>query len=168
MWGNFLAVLYSLSFLIYIVWSKMSMGEKSGLLKKTMSFIHLKPMRKKYSPFVLMGTSFYVGLIVFTPLSLMENLGWFGPHVVTPSSFTLTPILGVLYMAILSSIVAYLGFQWALEYVTVRDSALMGYLQPILVLPFAYIMLSEVPTPATLINSVVIALGVIVAEIRKS
>jgi drug/metabolite transporter (DMT)-like permease len=168
LWGNILALLYNFCFLLYIVWSKMSMGEKSPLLKKALHFIHLKPMGKKYSPFILMGTTFYVGLLTFIPLALLENLGLFGPITLNATSFNISSIFGLLYMAVLSSIVAYLGFEWALHYVTVQDSAIFSYLQPILTVPAAFILLAEVPTTAALVSAAIIGLGVIVAEAKKS
>ncbi|EKE00406.1 MAG: hypothetical protein ACD_22C00030G0010, partial [uncultured bacterium] len=73
LWGNILAVAYTLTFLIYVIWSKMSMGERSTLFKKTLSFIHIRPMHQKYSPFILTVTSFYVGLITLVPFALFEQ-----------------------------------------------------------------------------------------------
>lgn len=168
MWGNFLALLYNFFFLLYIIWSKMSMGEKSPLFKKTLKFMHLKPMGKKYSPFILMSTTFYVGLLSFIPLAIMENLGVFGPQAIQAVDLNLTSILGLLYMALLSSIAAYLGFEWALHHVTVRDSSIFGYLQPVLTVPAAFLLLSEVPTTAAVVSAAIIGLGVVVAEAKKS
>lgn len=71
-------------------------------------------------------------------------------------------------MALLSSIAAYLGFEWALHHVTVRDSSIFGYLQPVLTVPAAFLLLSEVPTTAAVVSAAIIGLGVVVAEAKKS
>jgi drug/metabolite transporter (DMT)-like permease len=168
MFGNFFAVLYNVAFLLYIIWSKMSMGQNSKPLKKTLSFIHLKPMKGSYSPFLLSGTSFFVGLATFIPLALAENSGLFGETFFRPGDLTTSNVLGILFLSLLSSIAAYMLFQWALAHANVGDSAIFGYLQPVLTLPFAYLMLSEVPTVYSITGSAVIAVGVVIAELSKS
>ena len=168
LWGNFLVIVYNFSFLIYIIWSKISLGQTSPIIKKSLHFIHLKPMRKNYSTFLMIGTSFYVGLATMIPLALAENLGLFGPINLDIANLPPGPILGVLYMSLLSSIVAYMLFDWALNTHSMGDTAIYSYLAPIFTLPFAYVMISEIPTKFALIGSAVIAIGVIIAEHKKS
>ena len=74
-------------------------------------------------------------------------------------------IAGLLYMAVFSSIIAYFAFQYSLDNVTVSDTALMAYTQPLMTLPFAWILLKELPTTWMLISCIVIFLGVLIAEI---
>lgn len=164
--GNGLILIYNITWVIFIVWSKFSLsGEKSKLMTKNLSFIHLKQMSKEYSPTLLTTISLYVGLITITPLALLENMGLLGRL----SSFDIFSIdgrgiLGILYMAIGSSTVAYMIYQWSLKYVTVSDTAFFGYLAPIVTLPFSYLFLGEVPNQFMLIGSLVIAVGVVIAE----
>jgi len=168
LWGNILVMVYNFSFLLYVVWSKISLGQTSSIIKKSLHFIHLRPMRKKYSAFLMIGTSFYVGLATMIPLALVENLGLFGPTTHAPIELSLVPVLGILYMAILSSIVAYMLFEWALNTSSMGDTAIYSYLAPLFTLPFAYVMLSEVPTKFALVGSAIIAAGVIIAESKKT
>lgn len=164
--GNSLILMYNVTWVLFIVWSKFSLtGEKTKLMKKALSFMHLKQMSKEYSPTLLTAVSLYVGLITIMPLALLENIGLLGRL----SSFDILSIdwrgvLGILYMAIGSSIVAYMIYQWSLKYVTVSDTAFFGYLSPIVTLPFAYIFLGEVPNRFMFIGSLVIAFGVVIAE----
>jgi drug/metabolite transporter (DMT)-like permease len=164
--GNSLILLYNVTWVIYIVWSKFSLsGEKSKLMKRGLSFIHLKKMTREYSSTFLTAISLYVGLITILPLALLENLGLLGKV----SSFDMFAIdgrgiLGILYMAVGSSIVAYMVYHWSLKYVTVSDTAFFGYLSPIVTLPFSYLFLGEVPNQFMFIGSMVIALGVVIAE----
>lgn len=168
MLGNFFIILYSLSFLLYIIWSKISLGINSDNTKRTLRFIHIKTMRRHYSPLLLMSLSFYVGLVSFIPLSIMELMGWFGPVSFNLSQLHLTPVLGILYMSVLSSIVAYYLFEWGLTKVAVKDTAIFSYLQPVFALPFAYALLGEVPNQYMLLGAAIIALGVLIAEDHKS
>lgn len=164
--GNGLILLYNITWVIFIVWSKFSLsGEESKLMRKTLSFIHLRKMTKEYSPSLLTSMSLYVGLITVMPLALLENMGLLGKIL----SFDILSIdgrgiLGILYMAIGSSIIAYMIYQWSLKYVTVSDTAFFGYLSPIVTLPFSYMFLGEVPNRFMFIGSLVIAAGVVMAE----
>ncbi|HSX39169.1 MAG TPA: DMT family transporter [Candidatus Saccharimonadales bacterium] len=167
-WGNILVVLYSLAFLVYIIWAKISLGQSNGIIKKTLHFIHLKPMHRQYPATLITATTFYVALAVFIPLALLENLGVFGPVNFMVQNLTLVPILGILYMALLSSIVAYMLFEWALKVSTIGDSAIFTYLSPIMTIPFAYLLLGEKLTAISLAGSLIIALGVVIAERRKT
>ena len=164
--GNFLILLYNITWVLYIIWSKLSLTtERSALLKKTLSFVHLKPMRKNYSAVLLTALALFIGLLTITPLAIMENLGYFG----TVAGFDILSIqpvglIGLFYMSVLSSIVAYMVYQWSLEYVKVSDTAFFGYLAPIFTLPVSYFLLGETPTWLMLFGGVSIAIGVYIAE----
>jgi len=163
--GNFLVFLYNITWVIFIVWSKFSMGEeRSSLLKKALSFIQLKPMKKEYSSTFLTALSLYVGLATVTPLAFLENTGYIGNN--PPFDiFSIKPIgiIGLLYMAICSSIIAYMLYQWSLKYVKVSDTAFFGYLAPILTLPFSYVILGELPTKSMVIGAIIIGIGVYIS-----
>lgn len=167
LFGNLLILLYNITWVIYIIWSKFSIGnESSSILKKTLSFVHLKPMKKNYSATLLTATALLVGLITVTPLALLENMDLLGRAVIPFDILAIKPvgILGLLYMSVLSSVVAYSIYQWSLEYVTVSDTAFFGYMAPIITLPVSYILLGESLSWPMLVGALVIALGVIIAE----
>lgn len=164
--GNLLAIVYNLAWITFILFSKMAMGEKSQELKKDLKFLHIKPMTKTYSSTLITSLSFYVGLITILPFSIMEFLN-------PINNFNISTIgslgwFGILYMAIMSSIVAYMVYDYGLKYVKVSDSALHGYLQPIFTLPFAYFLVGEIPNQFMLIGGTIIFIGVVIAEARKS
>ena len=165
--GNFLTIIYSLSFVLYMVWSKFVFGETSKHVRDAFKLLHMKSMKKKYSPSLLTAFSFYVGLLTTIPLAIMEQFGFLGAIPFSYSNLSLTPVLGILYMAIFSSIVAYNLFEWGLTKVEVKDTAIFKYLDPIFALPFAFILLGEVPTPYMLIGGTLIALGVMIAEYKR-
>ena len=162
--GNVLALIYNLTWVTYVIWSKMSMGENSGLLKKTLSFIHIKPMSKKYSPSLIVAISMYVGLLSMVPLALLESSGFLGQVNFDLLSLDTRGIAGLLYMAIFSSIAAYFLNQWALENGRVSEAAIFGYLGPVFAFPTAYFLLGETPTKFLLVGATIITAGVIIAE----
>jgi drug/metabolite transporter (DMT)-like permease len=164
-WGNFLIFLNNITFLVYIIWSKISMGVETKIIKTTLHFIHLKPMKGRYSAGLLSALTFYVGLLSMIPLAIFENLGVFGPVYYDLTQLPADAILGLLYMAIFSSIVAYSLFEWSLKGIGVSDTAIMGYLSSLFGIPFAYLMLGEVPTLYSMAGALIIALGVIIAEV---
>jgi drug/metabolite transporter (DMT)-like permease len=162
--GNLLAFLYNLTWVLYIIWAKMSMGERSKLLKKTLSFIHLKPMTKPYPPTLVIALSLYVGLLTLIPFAFMESAGIIGHSTVNILNIDPKGIAGLLYMSLISTGVAYMLYQWALENGRVSDSAIYGYVGPIFTFPVAYMLLGELPDKFLLIGCVIIAIGVYIAE----
>jgi drug/metabolite transporter (DMT)-like permease len=166
--GNLMIVAYNLAFLLYIIWSKISMGQNTRNVKRTLKILHMKPMIKKYSPILLMSISFYVGLVSFIPMSLLEQAGYFGPVNFSITDVTLVPTMGILYMALLSSIIAYYAFEWGLTKIEIKESAIFSYLQPVFALPFAFVLLGELPNQYMIIGSIIIALGIIIAESKRS
>ncbi len=167
LYGNGLILLYNGAFTAYLLWTKMVMGEKSITLTDSLKHLKIKPMHKKYPPLLITSITFYAALIVIIPLAFMEHLGIIHTSELVGFTFTTSSILGLLYMAIFSSIVAYFAFQWALNISTVGESAILSYVTPLLTLPFSYLLLAEIPTKINLIGSIIIAVGVVIAEYHR-
>lgn len=168
LFGNLMIILYSLSFLLYLIWSKITLGINSDETKRTLKIIHMKPMKKHYSPALLATLTFYVGLFTVIPMFLFESAGYFGTYMFSFHTISTGAVLGILYMAIFSSIAAFFLFEWGLTKVEVKDTALFSYLQPVFTLPFAYVLLDEIPNRYMLLGSSIIALGVLIAEKKKN
>ena len=158
---NLLIIVYNFTFLLYVIWSKISLGQTPVVIKRALHFIHLKPMSKEYPAGLTTTISFYVGLLSMIPPAIYENIQH---NSVDVFSLGIKPIMGLLYMAIFSSIIAYIAFEKSLDYVTVSDTALLGYMQPLLTAPFAYMLLRELPSKGAFLGSIVIFAGVIIAE----
>ena len=166
MLGNFLALMYNVSWVAFLIFSKECMGESSKELNKDLKIFHINPMKKTYSSSLITALSFYVGLITILPFTIWEYLS-------TGSTFNISTlgsigIFGLIYMAIFSSILAYMLYQYGLSYSKVSDTAIYGYLQPILTLPFAYYLVGEIPNTYMLLGGTLIFVGVVIAEARKS
>ncbi len=165
--GNTLVILYNLAFAVYIILSKRIMGKDSTRLDETAKFFGLKKMRKDYSPFLHTSLTFYVALIITVPFFIFESLGFFGAQTFYTATWSTIPLLGILYMAIFSSIAAYVAFEWGLKNAKVSDAAVFAYLGPIFTVPASYLLIKEIPSLLTIFGSAIIATGVVIAEKHK-
>lgn len=168
--GNAFVIVYTLASTFYFVYSKVVMGNKSKKMKGFLNLLHIKPMVKSYSPLLSTGFTFYIALIAIVPFALLEAKGVFGTYSVNLFSngiLNTVPIIGILYMSVLSSIVAYVMYEWAINKIDVSDGAIYGYLNPVFVLPIAYIFLGEVLSTENIIGIILISIGVFIAEIYK-
>ncbi len=139
--GNFLVLLYNISWAAYCLWDK-----KVG---------------KKFSLMTTLAFPIFLSALAFAPLAFVESS--FIPH---SSFFILKALPGVLYMAILSYIVAYYLYEWSVRRIEVSEAALFGYLQPVFAFPAAYLLLGELPTRYFLLGAVLIGLGVFLTEYK--
>lgn len=161
--GNLFILLYQFSWPVYIILGKMMLGQNSKNTKKVSRFLHLTKFHKKYKPSTITLISFYIGLAFFIPMALVEMQ--LNPVAI---EFTTTALLGLFYMALLSSIVAYGLYQWGVKYLEAQETASYAYLTSIFTIPAAFILLGEIPTQAMVVGAVIISVGVIIAEKYKS
>jgi len=71
---------------------------------------------------------------------------------------------GMLYMAAGSSVGAYTIFYWALRYMSASRVAVISYFQPVVVIVLAAIFLGDHPSRYLLIGTVLVMIGVVLAE----
>jgi len=149
--GNFFILIYQFSWPVYTILGKHLVGKDSKELNKTFRFLHIKKLSKDYSPNTITAVSFYVGLAFFIPAAIIESTSTnYYPH------FTFSALSGIIYMALLSSIVAYGVYQWGLKYLEAQETAVYAYLGSVFTVPAAYLLLGEVPTTGMLIGAGVI------------
>lgn len=141
--GNFFMLLYGFSWMIYVLlakrWAKLGMR-----------------------PFHITAAAFFVGPPTFLPAALIERGGIFPVWTIDK-----TALAGLLYMSILSSLVAYTAYQVGLWIIEASEADVFNYLHPIWAAPFALIWLGEHITPTFLIGTFLIASGVAIAEYRS-
>lgn len=86
-------------------------------------------------------------------------------------NFTLYPsipaIPGIVYMAVLGSIVAFWTYLKGQEGIEASEAAVFTYLQPIFAFPLSFFWLKEPLTFPLILGSLIIALGVYYSESRK-
>ena len=106
--------------------------------------------------------SFILGFITLLPFWLNSE--------VLPYSIIHTPYpyhLGVFYMAVISGSLAYYLSNKAQKSIEISEQAVFGYMYPIFAAPLAVLWLGEKVTPIFIIGAIIIAIGVVIAEIKK-
>lgn len=166
--GNVLIIIYNLIWTAHVLWSKRIRGENSHKVNEVAKFLGITIPRKKYSSDLITGVSFYIGLVVMLPFYLLESMGKIGSSGFSILNLSTVSWLGLLYMALLSSVVAYNLFEWSLKYLKVTDTVIFSYISPIFTLPAAFLILGELPTKDILLGSAIIVAGIVVAERKKS
>jgi drug/metabolite transporter (DMT)-like permease len=71
---------------------------------------------------------------------------------------------GMLYMAAGSSVGAYTIFYWALRYMSASRVAVISYFQPVVVIVLAALFLGDHPSKHLVIGTVLVMIGVVLAE----
>lgn len=138
--GNILILFYAISWASNVILVKQWKGE------------HIKA-------FHITASSFIVCLLFFAPLAYLEAGG------IPKVDFSNFNILGgLLYMSILSSIVAYTLYYIALEKVHAAQADIFNYLQPVFAIPLSMLWLNEKVTKFIIIGVILIVAGVVVAE----
>ncbi len=166
--GNTLIVIYNLIWVADVLWAKRIRGENSHKVNEVAKFLSIPVPRKKYSSQLITGITFYVGLACIMPFYLLESAGKLGSNGFSILHLTTVGWLGLLYMALLSSIVAYTLFDWSLKYLKITDTVIFSYISPIFTLPAAFLILGEVPTSDVILGVIIVSAGIVVAEHKKS
>lgn len=145
--GNFIIVIFLL------------VNSASALLAKIL-------VRKKVAPITLANVSFIIGFLTLTPFVVFTQ----GPTQIITSLKALHPVfhLGVLYMALLSGNLAYTLWARGQRSIEISEAALFTYLQPIFAAPLAVLWLKEEITTPFVAGAIIISIGIIVAEYKKS
>lgn len=165
--GNFLIILYNLAWVGHVLWTKRIRGENSSKIDTVARFFKLPVPRRRYSSQLITALSFYIGLLLIIPFYMLEANGVFGGKSFNILDLSTSGWIGLLYMSILSSIVAYGLFEWSLKFLKVTDTVIFSYISPLFTLPAAFFILGELPTSDLLLGAGIIATGIAVAEKKK-
>lgn len=130
-------------------------------------FLSKSALRKGVSAFSLMYVMFLVGLITVIPLTIKEGAGSTGTFLQQILALPASAHLSVWYMAFLSGALAYYLYQKAQKTIETSEAAVFLYLQPLITAPVGVLWLHEKITLPFIAGSVVIAFGVILAEMKK-
>lgn len=140
------------------------MGNIFFVLSMFGSVVHallLKKIIKRYNPLTIVFWSFVIGSVGFLPMffSEVQAVG-FLPILNTQL------LVGVLFGAILSSALAYTLQTYALKKMPVEDVGIFTYMDPIIAVLIAYPLLGEVPTLYFFMGSLLVFMGIFIAENR--
>ncbi|MBF0407524.1 MAG: EamA family transporter [Candidatus Riflebacteria bacterium] len=117
-----------------------------------------KRILKKYSPIFATGISLSLGALIFIPIGIPSLLNF------EISRISSSGMLSLLYMAILTSVFAYLIWSWALKSVEATKVSVLSNLQPAVASALAWIFLNEPITLKFVLGFIVILCGVILTQ----
>lgn len=121
-------------------------------------------MRNKINAMALTHLAFIIGFISLIPITLNRySLGEIYQLIVT-SSWQVHA--GVWYMALLSGTVAYYLWLIAQKTIEIGETAVFTYLYPVITLPLSIFWLHEPVTTFLIIGSIIISVGVVLAEVK--
>ena len=112
----------------------------------------------KYDAIAMNTFNLVASAILLAPLTIRQSmhLNW--------KAVTVSGWLGMIYMALGSSIGAYTIFYWLLRYMSASRVAVLSYFQPVVVIVLSVMFLSEHPTRNLLIGTALVLVGVYLAE----
>ncbi|MGB6647384.1 MAG: DMT family transporter [Bacteroidota bacterium] len=117
-----------------------------------------KRLVHRYGPIHATSITLILGTVLFLPIGLIPTTQFaFG-------SLSGSGWLQILYLGLITSVVAYMLWYYALGRIEAGKVALFTYLQPILTTIMAVILLGQDVTPAFLIGGTVALGGVIIAQ----
>lgn len=121
-----------------------------------------KLLRQEVEPITLVNTSFIVGFVSFLAFVLSTSTINFSFLTVHYSYH-----LGVFYMAAISGTLAFWLSNKAQKTIEIGEQSLFSYLSPLFSFPIAILWLGEKVTPIMVMGGIIIAIGVVVAEVKK-
>lgn len=120
-----------------------------------------KEIIPKYQAVTITFWSFSIGAITFLPFFFWEvKKNGFLTNLATPG------ITGLLFGIFLSSVLAYFLFHWAIKYLWAQEVGVFAYLDPVVAIILAIPLLGEIPTSTYLLGSILVFLGIFIAEGR--
>lgn len=136
-----------------------------SVIVTTLTVVYAKIlMRKDVAPLFVTNVSFVVGFLTILPLTLFVYSP--GQIIEIISHAKLSYHLGVVYMAFLSGILAYFLWHKATKSIEIGEVGLIDYLYPIFGTPLAVFWLKERVSFPFVIGAIIIAIGVIIAEVK--
>lgn len=140
-----------------LVFASIIVGAATAVLAKLV-------LRNNVDALTSTSLSFIVGFLTIAPFTLPQILN---SRFQILTSVPLSYHLGVLYMAILSGTFAYYLWHKAEKSIEISEVSLFAYLYPVFGIPVSIMWLKEKVTVPLILGSVVIAIGVILAEWKK-
>lgn len=117
-----------------------------------------KPLIKKYGAMVVTARAMTYGTLLLLPIGLY-SVADFVPGAVATDAW-----LGLLYCAIMTSVIGYTLWFWALKYVDASQVAVFNNVQPVVAAFFAWLLLGEPLTATFVAGGVLVIIGVIITE----
>lgn len=137
------------------------------LLATTWSAVLAKKLiREGAHEVILTNYSFIVGFVTILPLALV----FYGvaPFAEALSGLSVSYHAGVWFMALISGTLAYTLWAKAQKTIEIGEAGLFAYLAEICAIPLAVVWLKEKITPSFIVAAILVIVGVVIAEYKKS
>jgi drug/metabolite transporter (DMT)-like permease len=118
-----------------------------------------KPLAEKYGAIRVTAYSLAAGGLMYAPFGLYQ--AWTFDY----SQSTLGAWLSVIYMAIGTSVAAYILWIWVLKHISASRLAVFSNFQPIIATTVAFFMLGERPGVPFFVGGAIVLAGVLITEI---
>jgi len=161
--GNLYVLIATLIGTFWIIYAKFLFGKNSVKFISLMKKLGFKLHKKIYNDVEFNIISFYITFIIMIPFYIFN----FDYYNTTTLFLTQSSIFVILYMAIFSSVIAYILYIKAQAKLEVTEVSILTYLSPLFALPASYFILSEIPSTSAFIGLGVIFIGICIAEARK-
>jgi len=120
--------------------------------------IQAKKLLARYTPLEVTGFSLVLGSLLFLPLGIPAALRQ------DYSLVTGAGIFSILYLALMTSVVAYLVWSWALSHLEASKVAIVANLQPLIAALLAWLFLDETVTIRFFLGAAIVLVGVVLTE----
>lgn len=132
-----------------------------AMLGGVVAVILVRQIAKRNSAQSITFWSFLIGSIGFVPFFVQE-VGQYG----FLPNLTSHGLIGLVFGIFLSSLAAYFLQTWALKYLAAADVSVFTYIDPVVTILVAAPLLGEFPDTTFVIGSVLVILGIFLAEGR--
>jgi drug/metabolite transporter (DMT)-like permease len=140
----------------------------AALVANMIYFLLAKRHYRQLPKFLVTTLSFYLGLLTFLGLSLIE-IGGSATELVLALGHDLqhTSVwVASGYMALFGSIIGLTAYIKGQDGIEASEASLFYYLQPLVYIPLAFVLLGETISPTQIAGLVLVLIGVVVAEKR--
>ncbi len=125
-----------------------------------MSALVAKRVLKRVDVFQFTFIAYLFSALSFYPLALGELSTW------SLAMLDGRGILGIVYGIIFSSLIAYFLFYWGTSKIEVQEIGIFQYIDPVAAIVIAAPLLGEFPTSTYLVGSLLVFMGIFIAEGR--
>ncbi len=119
-----------------------------------------KDLMKKINPYVVSFLSFFISSIMFLPFMLVELRTW------NIFQINAAGLVGILFGVLFSSAMAYYLYYYAMTKIPAQEVGLFTYIDPVIAVVIAIPLLHEYPTVYFFIGTILVFLGIYIAEGR--
>lgn len=133
--------------------------------------ILMKPALERYSTLFVTRKIFFYGLVTIIPYYMLmpDEAGIFiSPFTLHHSPFTLSILLNLLFLGIVASMLCYLVWNWVISKLGAVVATNWVYLNPVTTILFAWWLLNERITLWFLLGTVLILVGMVLADKNKN